>query len=217
MAADFFTRYSVIVAFIGFATFIVGGLAAMALYPDPSFSLFHDSYSEVGAIVTGNYGAGLLSVGLALSGILCFPVVIVYGRAAIDSGKAKAQPFAMVGFSFQLAGRVAIILVGAFPTKPWGSLHDTVAIVWMAGESLGVILIMVELFRYRKERAWGIGAALVNAVGTLAWLPIAMGAWEGMGVSEFITMLAVYAFNIALWIRAYKGGAEFGPIREKKA
>ncbi len=213
---DFFTRYAVAVAFLGFVIFNVGGLTAMALYPFP-FSLFHDSYSEVGSIVTGNYGAGLLSAGLALSGILWIPIVLVYARAAIDAGKAKAQPFAMIGFTFQLVGRVAMILVGVFPTKPWSSTHDVVAIMWMAGECLGVILIMIEMLRTRKERAWGIAAILANMVGTVAWLPLAVGAWKGMGVSEFITMTAVYVFNMALWLRAYKGGAEIDPRKEKKA
>jgi uncharacterized protein (UPF0210 family) len=57
---------------------------------------------------------------------------------------------------------------------------------------------------------------LVNVVGTVAWIPYAAGAWDGMGVSEFITMTVVYAFNIALWVRAYKGGAEIGAKLEKK-
>ncbi len=215
MRADFFTRYAVIVAFVGFALFNAGGLLAMALYPYP-FSLFHDSYSEVGGVVTGNYGAGILSVALALSGALCFPVVVVYAREVIGVWKTRPQPSALIAFAFQLVARVAIILVGAFPTKPWRGTHDAVAIVWIAGETLGVILIMVEMFRYRKEFWWGIGAALVIAAGTIAWIPYATGAWDGMGVSEFITMLAIKVFNMALWIRAYKGGAAIGGALEKK-
>jgi len=216
MRADFFTRYAVIVAFVGFALFNVGGFVAMALYPYP-FSLLHDSYSEVGAIVEGNYGAGILSVGLALSGALEFPVVVVFGREIIASGKARTQPFALLGFVFQLVARVAIILVGAFPTRPWRGTHDAVAIVWIAGETLGVIFIMVEFFRWRKELWWGIAGALVIAIGTIAWIPYAAGAWDGMGVPEFVTMTALYAFNVALWIRAYMGGAAIGDGLERKA
>ncbi len=205
-AADFFTRYAVIVAFIGLALFNIGGFAAMALYPFP-FSLLHNSYSEVGAIVTGNYGAGLLSAGLALSGALWIPVALVFAREVIEGGKAKSQPFALAGFVSQLAGRIAMIAVGAFPTKPWGGTHDAFAIIWMMGECLGVILIMIEMFRSREERAWGIAGLIVNVVGTVAWIPVMTGAWDGMGLSEFITMTAVYVYSAVLWIRAYKGKA----------
>ncbi|MEX2727961.1 MAG: hypothetical protein Q6353_011960 [Candidatus Sigynarchaeum springense] len=209
MRADFFTRYAVIVALVGFALFNAAGFIAMAIYPYP-FSLLHDSFSEVGAIIDGNYGAGILSVGLALSGALEFPVVVVYGREIISRGKASSQPFALLGFVFQLVARVAIILVGAFPTRPWRGTHDAVAIVWIGGESLGVIFIMIELFRYRKERWWAIADVLVIAVSTVIWIPYAAGAWEGMGIPEFVTMTAIYAFNLLLWIRAYMGGAAIG-------
>ncbi|MBN2151999.1 MAG: hypothetical protein JW839_11165 [Candidatus Lokiarchaeota archaeon] len=212
MRADYFTRYAVIVAFLGLALFNVGGFLAMALYPYP-FSLLEDSYSEVGAIVDGNYGAGVLSVGLALAGALEFPIVVVYAREVVAGGRARSQPFALIGLAFQLLARVAVVFVGAFPTLPWRGAHDAAAILWIGGETFGVIFLMIELFRWRKELWWAIGGALVIAAGTIAWIPYATGAWEGMGVSEFVTMTLIYAFNVALWIRAYKGGAAIGKAR----
>jgi hypothetical membrane protein len=203
---DFFTKYAAITAIVGFGLFNAFGFSAIALYPFP-FSLLHDPYSAVGAVLTGNYAAGVLSSGLALAGSLWIPIVLVFLREIIAGGKAKAQPFALAGFVMQLVGRVGVILVGTFPTQPWRGTHDAVAIVWMAGELLGVIFIMVEMFRSPAERKWGLSAVLAIVVGSLSWLPYAFGAWDGMGVSEFVTMSAVYAYSVALWVRAYKGNA----------
>lgn len=206
MPTDFFTKYASMTALAGFILFNVFGFLAIALYPSP-FSLLEDPFSAVGAVVTGNYAAGMLSSGLALAGVMWMPIVFVYLRELASNGKVKSQPFAAIGFIMQLVGRVGVILVGAFPTRPWKGVHDAVAITWMAGEVLGLIFIMIEMFRSPAECKWGLGAVLAIVVGVSSWLPYAFGAWDGMGVSEFITTLAVYCYSIALWVRAYKGKA----------
>lgn len=209
MNPDFFTKFASMTAIIGFGLFIAFGLAAALLYPFP-FSLLADPYSKVGAIVTGNYAAGMLSAGLAVTGAFMIPVVVAFLRETVDHGKGRRMPVVSIGFIMQLAGRAGMILVGVFPTRPWKGIHDAVAITWMAGEVLGMIFIMIEMFRWPTERKWVLVATLVIVAGIVSWLPYAFGTWEGMGMSEFITMLTIYAYSLGLWVRAWKHGAAIG-------
>lgn len=216
MEPDFFTRFAAIYALIGFVLFMVFGLTAVAIF-HPPFDWINNDYSAVGAITDGNVSAGFLNAGLAVAGALWIPVVIACLRQLHLGKQLRARFFASAGFIAQLAGRVAMILVGAFPTEPWHAVHVPMAITWMAAETAGVAFIMLDItllqFRTRVQRGskkdWMLAAIAVIVACSLSWLPVLALGLEGYAIPEFVSMLAIYAFSIAIWIKAYVHGAGF--------
>ena len=201
MKSDFFTRISIILAFIGFGAFMVLGSLAILFYA-PGWSILDDSFSIAGSIIPGNdTSVVLMMLGLGISGALMIPVAFAFMKSAAGNLKEKKQYFAFIGCILQVVGRVFMILVGLFPKIPWDEVHDSIAIVWFVGEVSGMVLIGIEMLRGKRDIAWGIVALVLVALGGLLWIPY--GDWyDGAAIPEIASVAAIYGFAIAMWIRA---------------
>ena len=221
---DFFTKYAVFVAFLGFGLFFMFQFIAMAFYANPGrpWNPETGAFSDFGSIYQDSKAAGFSRPAWCWARRSAMPVVVVYLREMLKTWKQVPQVFGLIGFLCQLLGRVFGILIGAFPTTPWGRVHDDIAYAWLAGELIGSAFIAIEMLRGAKvnkikrknpDLLWGIMPFVLIVVGIAGWTPYFLGIWRGVGIPEIFSILAVFAYSIALWIRAWMGNASIGPAR----
>ncbi|MEX2715226.1 MAG: hypothetical protein Q6353_004600 [Candidatus Sigynarchaeum springense] len=214
MPPDFFTRFAVIMAFLGVGLFILLISTAVVLFPFP-WNAVDDSFSDLGSILTGNYAAGFFAASLSLGAVSWMPVVLVYVRALLANWKGCKQVCGLLGFMFQLAGRAIAVVVCMFPTQPWHKVHDYIAAAWLGCEIVGLVFIAIEMCRGRKDMAWGFIPFVLIFVGVAFWLPYVLGIWGGIAIPEIASMVLVYSYSMALWARAWQGKVAIGVARTK--
>lgn len=209
---DFFTKYAVFTAFLGFGVFSLFIFIAMMLFPS-SWSAVSSAFSDYGMIVTDNYAAGFFEAGLAIGAYSWMPILIVYLRRIVKDFPQAKQTCGLIGFITQLVGRVFAILVVAFPTKPWGRIHDNIAVIWLGCEIISLIFIAIEMLRGKKDRLWGLVPFIFIGVGVILWIPYLVKIWPGIAIPEIGSIALVFSYSIALWIRAWKGKTAIGIAR----
>ncbi|MBD3185246.1 DUF998 domain-containing protein [Candidatus Bathyarchaeota archaeon] len=214
---DFFCKYAAISAFIGFIIFSVFVLVSIQLYPfgwDP----FDDAFSTTGEVRNGNYAAGFLPAALALGSGLMTPVLVLYLIQVKRNFKEYKQFNALLGFTLKIIGMGFMVLVAAFPTQPWGKTHDYIAVLWLAGELFGLLFISFAMLAgkkgEKKDRLWGFIPFILIVVAIVFWIPYILETWDGIAIPEIASVLALYSYNIALWIRAYMGNISIGRARQ---
>ncbi len=201
---DFFTKYAVFMAFLGFGLFILFLFIALSFYPYP-LVLTDDAFSDIGSIFTGSKAAGFFAAGMVIGGMSWIPVIMVYLREIFKNWRERKQGWALIGFLFQLLGRVFAILIGAFPSDPWGRIHSYIASMWLAGEVFGLIFIMIQMFQSKKELAWAIAPIALLAGAIFFWIPYIDETWGGIAIPEIASIIAIFSYSFALWIRAWYG------------
>ncbi|HME55638.1 MAG TPA: hypothetical protein VKM55_25755 [Candidatus Lokiarchaeia archaeon] len=209
---DFFTKYAVVVAFLGLGVFVMLIFIAMMLYPS-SWNAENSAFSDYGSILTGNYAAGFFEAGLAIGAYSWMPIIIVYLKGIVRDFRQAKQTWGLLGFMIQFMGRVFAILVVAFPTKPWGRIHDNISIIWLGCEIISLIFIAIEMLRGKKDRLWGLIPFILIAVGVIFWLPYLLDVWKGIAIPEIASVALVFSYSIALWIRAWRGNVAIGIAR----
>jgi hypothetical membrane protein len=150
------------------------------------------------------------------------PVIVVYLRQMVKTWKQTPQVCGLIGFLCQLVGRVFGILIGAFPTTPWGNVHSDISYTWLGGEIFGLIFIAIEMFRGAKvgkvkrknpDLLWGILPFILLAAGIAGWTPFFLHIWKGVAIPEIFSIICVFTYSIALWVRAWIGNTSIGPVR----
>jgi hypothetical membrane protein len=218
---DFFTKYAVLVAFLGFGLIIVFYFAAWAVYTQP-WTLETNSLSDLGSIYANSRAAGFFAAGTVLASSFCMPVVVVYLRRMAKTWKQTPQACGLIGLLLMLAGRVLGVLIGAFPTMPWTTAHGDFADLRNPCEILAMAFIGIEMLRGAKvnnikhenpDLLWGIVPFVLIAVVLISCIPFLMHVWTGEAIPEIVDFICEFTYSIALWIRAWMGNDSIGPAR----
>nr|MDO8113226.1 methyltransferase domain-containing protein [Candidatus Sigynarchaeota archaeon] len=183
MPQDFFTRFAVIMAFLGLGVFILLIFITLMLFPFP-WNIFD---------ITGNYVARFFAAGLSIGALSWMPIVVVYIRELVANWKACKRTSGLIGFIFQFAGRAIAIVVCMFPTQPWHKVHDYIAAAWLGGEIIGLIFIAIEMLRGKKDFVFILVGCVFILVGATFWVPYLLEIWNGIAIPEISSMiLATY-------------------------
>lgn len=209
MPTDFFTRYAVVIAFIGLGLFTLFIFICLALYPF-EWNPIDNAFSDMGRILSGNLVAGFFTVSLTFGAASWMPITLVYLREIVKNWREFRQYWGFIGFTLQAIGCIFAILICAFPMVPWLVIHDLFAAMWLISEVLGLMFVAIEMLRGKKDRTCGIIPFVIIPVGICFWVPYFLEIWTGLAIPEFISITIIYSYSMALWVRAWRGQSAIG-------